>query len=457
MTAQCQTGKRARPMSADRRPPGPKGRLLSGNLPEFREDILGFLSRCAREYGDVAAFRLGPRRILLVSNPDYIEEVLVSHARNFTKHFALRLSPLLLGNGLLTSEGDFWLRQRRLAQPVFLRERIAAYGPIMVAAAEHRLAGWREGETRDVHSEMMQISLDIVAQTLFGTDVADEANVIAAALETALDRYITRLHSLVKVPLWLPTPGNRRLLGAVRRLDAIIYRMIDQRRKDGATRDDLLSRLLRAQDDDHGRMTDKQLRDEAMTLFLAGYETTALTLSWACYLLGQYPEAEAKLAKELREVLGGRPPMVADLPRLRYAERVILESMRLYPPAYTIGREAIEACEIGGYPVRAGMTLLMSQWVMHRHPGYWENPETFDPDRWAGDLLQRLPKYAYFPFGGGARLCIGSTFAMMEAVLVLATVMRQYRCTLVPGHPVKPWPSMTLRPKDGIQVVLHRR
>jgi cytochrome P450 len=439
-------------------PPGPRGHFLTGSLPEFSGDRLGFFTGLARQYGDVAAFRLGWRRALLLSHPDAIEYVLATASKNFTKHFAIRLNRLLLGNGLLGSEGDLWLRQRRLAQPAFLRDRVAAYGPRMVACAQAMLVRWQAGQTRDLHAEMMQLTLEIVAQTLFGADVTGHAPDVRTALEAALTGYVARLKKLILLPEWVPTPTNLRLRRAVRRLDEIIYRIIQERRAQGSKGDDLLSLLLNARDQDDGsRMTDRQLRDEAMTLFLAGHETTALALTWAWYLLAQHPEVEEHLLAELRAVLGCRPPTVADLPRLAYAERVVMETLRLYPPVYAIGREAIADCEIGGYPVRAGTTLLMSQWVVHRDPRFYDRPEVFDPDRWVSDRARHLPRCAFFPFGGGPRICIGNSFALMEAVLILATVVPHFRLILVPGQQVKPRAFLTLRPEHGIQMVLSPR
>jgi cytochrome P450 len=439
-------------------PPGPKGRFFRGNLPDFARDRLGFLSRCKQEYGDYFSLRFGPKRIVVISDPAGIEEVLVTHSRNFTKHFALRLNPLLLGNGLLTSEGDFWLRQRRLAQPAFQRSRIAAYAPVMVEHTRRLMAGWREGETRDMYSEMMRLTVGIAAKTLFGADAVHKAAEVREALTVVGQNFTARFNSFLPVPVWLPTPGNRRLRRAIERLDKIIYGFIKQRRVSGEERGDLLSILLHAQHEDDGsRMTDKQLRDEAMTLFLAGHETTALALSWSWYLIASHSQVEARLVEELRAVVGARFPTAEDLPQLRYHEHVVTEAMRLYPPAYTIGREAIEGCTIGGYRIPEGTTLLLSQWLVHRDARYFEQPEAFRPERWENGLAQRLPKYAYFPFGGGPRLCIGNTFAMMEAVLVLATIAGCYRLTLVPDHPIVPGATFTLRPVHGVKAVLTRR
>jgi cytochrome P450 len=437
-------------------PPGPKGSFLTGNLAEFRRDRLGLLLHCARDYGDVVPVRLAQIRGVVLSHPDAIEQVLVSNSRNFTKHFALRRNRLILGNGLLTSEGNLWLRQRRLAQPAFTRGRLAQYGTDMVGAAERLLAGWRDGETRDLHTEMTRLTLEIAAKTLFGAEVGAEADVVGEAMAAALAAFDARLGTGYLVPHWVPTPTNRRLHRAVRRLDAIIYGFIEQRRRGGADRGDLLSILLHARDEDGSRMTDRQLRDEAMTLFLAGHETTALVLAWTGYLLAQHADVAERLHAEACAVLGDRPAEAADVPRLTIAEQVVLESMRLYPPAYVVGREAVADCEVHGYCIPAGTTLFMSQWVVHRDARWFDGPEKFLPERWAGGLAQRLPRFAYFPFGGGPRLCIGNTFAMLEAVLVLATLARRFRFTLVPDHPVAPWPSMTLRPRHGIRVVLHR-
>jgi cytochrome P450 len=439
-------------------PPGPKGHFLSGNLPEFGQDALGFLERCAREYGDVFALRLGPRRIVLLNHPDYIEEVLVTSSRNFTKHFAKRYNSLVLGNGLLSSEGDFWLRQRRMAQPAFNRGSIAPYAPVMVAYTERMLETWREGETRDLHVEMMQLALGIVAKTLFDADVAGDARDVGVALDTALESFLARLNSVFALPPRLPTPKNLRLWRAVRRLDEVIYGFIKQRRASGEDRGDLLSLLLHAHDEDDGsQMTDRQLRDEAMTLFLAGYETTALALSWTGYLLARHPEVDARLAAELQGLLGGRSPTVADYPRLKYTEKVITESMRLYPPAYVVGRQPINDFLVGGYRIPAGRTIWLSQWLVHHDPRFFDEPGKFNPDRWTETMVQRLPKYAYFPFGGGPRICIGNSFAMMEMILVLATVGQKFRFTLAPGEVVRPRPSFTLRPDHGVKVVLSRR
>ncbi len=439
-------------------PPGPKGHWLSGNLPEFRRDRLGFLTHCARTYGDVVKLRFGPRRMMLVNHPDLVEEVLVTQNRHFIKHFALRMSKTTLGNGLLTSEGEFWRRQRRLAQPAFHRDRIAGYAAVMVAYAERMLAGWADGQVREVHDDMMRVTLEVVAKTLFDADISGDSADASAVMETLMRCFTARVGRIIRLPERFPTPVNLRLRRAARRLDQILFRIIAERRVGGEDRGDLLSMLLHAQDeDDDVRMTDHQLRDEAMTLFMAGHETTANTLTWAWYLLSQDPEVETRLHAELAEVLGGRAPRVADLPRLAYTEHVVTETLRLYPTVWLVGREAIEPCEVGGYRVPVGTTVYMSQWVVHRDPRFFDDPEAYHPGRWADGLAKRLPRYAYFPFGGGPRICIGNGFAMMESVLLLATIAQRFRLALAPGAVVKPLPTMTLRPDGGIKMVLAQR
>ncbi len=434
-------------------PPGPKGHFLSGHLREMRRDLLSFYLSCARDYGDCTLMRFGLKRVFFINHPDLIEQVL--HNRNFTKHYALRMNRLLLGNGLLTSEGDFWLRQRRLIQPVFQRERILSYAPDMTACAERLIESWHEGEVRDLHAEMRKLTLAIATKTLFGVDAADQSEAVGRALHDAMGTFGERLFRIIRVPERVPTPGNLRIRKAIQRLDNILYGLINRRRGQEEQKD-LLSILLHARHESDGSgMTDKQLRDEAMTLFLAGHETTALALSWGGYLLAQHPEVVEKLQAELRRVLGGRAPTAADLPNLRYTDMTVQEIMRLYPPAYAIGRQAIGPCTLGGYSVPAGGTILMSQWVMHRDPRYYDDPERFYPERWADGLAKRLPRYAYFPFGGGPRVCIGNTFALMELPLVLATIAQRFRFSLPPGPPVMPKPLLTLQPNGPILVKLH--
>ena len=441
-------------MAAKTLPPGPPGHFLTGHLPELRRDVLGLYTQCAREYGDVLLLRFGLRPVYIVSHPDLIEQVLTS--RNFTKHYALRMTRRLLGNGLLSSEGDFWLRQRRLIQPAFLRERIASYAQVMTSYTERWCDNWKDGEKRDIHADIRQLTMQIAAKTLFGADVEGQGQIVAKALVEVMNSFTRRLFSVLRLPESFPTPGNIRAWLAVNRLDAILYSIINQRKAEG-NEDDLLSILLHARDEEDGvGMTDRQVRDEAMTLFLAGHETTALALTYTLYALAHHPEAAERLRAELRKVLGDHPPTAADLPRLRFTEMVVQEGMRLYPPAYAVGRQAIDACDLGGYRVPAGGTILMVQYVVHRDPRFYNAPEQFRPERWEDGLLKRLPKYAYFPFGGGPRICIGNTFAMMEAVLVLASISRRWQVGPASEAPLKFRPRMTLAPAGPVELVLRR-
>ena len=437
-------------------PPGPKGRPISGNLPEYARDQLGFLTRCAREYGDVVRLRFFNVRLLLLNHPDHIERVLVRDNRNFIKDRGERSGFRFLGEGLLTSEGDFWRRQRRLAQPAFHRERINAYGETMVGCAQRMLKDWRGGEARDVAGEMSRLTLEVVSKTLFGDVPASEREQVGAALAVILDRFTGGI--LFKVPEKIPTPANLRFRRAVRRLEGVIYGIIERRRRSGEDTADLLSMLLSARDEETGEgMSDKQLRDEVMTILLAGHETTALNLAWTFHLLAEHPEAEAKLLAELGETLGGRTPNVSDLPGLPYAGAVVKESLRLYPPAWGFGREALAGCEIGGYRVPAGTQVVFSQWVTHRDGRFFGRAGEFAPERWLDGSTDGLPTYAYFPFGGGPRLCIGRQFATLEPVLLLATVARRFRLRRAGGPPVVPQPSLTLRPRGGLRMTLEER
>jgi cytochrome P450 len=439
-------------------PPGPRSRSPLGHGAEFVRDTVGFLRRCARDYGDIVTFRTGPQRTFLLNHPDYIEQVLVTHNHNFIKPFALRRMHLFLGNGLLSSDGEAWRRQRRLAQPAFHRERIAAYGEVMVSYAQRRLADWSDGEVRDLHEEMMRLTYEVVGKTLFDADVSDGAADVRDALTVTLEHY-QRVVSTFRIllPDAIPTPANLRLRKAVQRLDCAIYGVIDKRRTHLADHGDLLSVLLQAQDEDGSHLSSRQVRDEVMTLMFAGHDTTALTLTWCWYLLALHPAVEAKLHVELASVLSSRAPLVGDVPELQYTAMIVNEVLRLYPPAWGIAREAVDNCEIGGYRIPRGSIVLMSQAVMHRDPRYFEEPDSFNPDRWANGLAKQLPKYAYFPFGGGQRLCIGNAFALMEAAILIGTIAQKYAFRLVSDQPVETQAALTLRPRNGMKMALHKR
>ena len=439
--------------------PGPRGGFFFGSAGDFRRDQLGFYVTCKRQYGDFVQTRTGPYRIFLVFHPDAIEELLVARNRDFIKSPGVRLLRPVLGDGLLLSEGDTWLRQRRLVQPAFHRQRVAAYGEVMATFAERHVAAWSDGDARDMNAEMMALTQAIVAKTLFDADVSDESYAIAQTSNVLAEEFGTRIRSVVQfIPDWVPTPGNLRTGRALRHLDEVVYRMVAARRQAGEDRGDLLSMLLRAQDaDDGSQMNNEQVRDEVMTLFMAGHETTAVTLSWTWSLLARHPEVDARLADELRTVLDGRPPTVADLPRLKLAEMIINESMRLYPPAYALARQAVNPSEIAGQPVATGLVVIMPAWVVHRDPRWFDDAEAFHPERWADDLAHRLPRFAYFPFGGGPRQCIGNAFATMEAVLILATIAQRFRLVMEPEQHITPTPYITLRPEPGPRMRLTHR
>jgi cytochrome P450 len=443
-------------MQAIKLPPQPKGHFLIGHALEILSDPFGLVARCGREYGDVVRLRFGTLTFYLLLNPRDIEYVLRGNHRNFIKDKGTRLLSPLLGQGLLTSEGDFWRRQRRLAQPAFQLEQIQRYSNVMVAYTERLIDGWQPGETRDIHANMMRLTLEIVGQTLFSADVGGYADRVGRDMDIIM-KHFASLSGMIPLLQRLPLPRNFRFRRAVRDLDQIIYDTISQRRSGQTEGDDLLGRLLAARDEDGSQMTDRQLHDELVTLFLAGHETTALTLSFCFYLLAQNPPAAARLDAEVQDVLGGRLPTSTDVPRLRYTEWVVRESMRLLPPVPSIGREAISDCEILGFHVPKGTQIALVQWAVHRDPRWFEEPESFKPERWDNDLAKRLRRGAYFPFGDGPRVCIGNQFAMMESILILATVVRRFRLSLASGYTLRLLPSVTLRPRDGVKMTVRAR
>ena len=446
-------------MAVATEPGGPRGKPIVGSLLEFRRKPLEFLSSLACDYGDVARFHLGPELVFLLNHPDLIRDVLVTHSRNFTKSRGLEMAKRFLGEGLLTSEGEFHRRQRRLVQPAFHRERIAAYARVMSSYAAQARERWRPGGRIDVAQEMLTLTLAIVGKTLFDADVAGESQEIGAALGDILQLFGRITAPFAQLLDRLPLPSNRRFERGRRRLDSTIYRIIAERRKSGVDRGDLLSMLLVAADEegDGGRMTDRQVRDEAMTLFLAGHETTANALTWTWYLLSQNPDSEARLHAEVDAVLGGRLPSSDDVPHLAYTEKVLAEAMRLYPPAWVVGRRAIGEYPLGSYRAPARSILIMSPWVTHHDPRFFPEPFRFDPERFAPEAREARPKFAYFPFGGGPRVCIGESFAWMEGILVLATIAERYRLRLAPDARVALRPLITLRPRYGMPMIAEPR
>ncbi len=436
--------------------------MPGGSLVSFRRDPLTFLRTLAQKHGDVVRFRIGALDAFLINDPDLIREVLVTQDRHFSKGPGLRVAERLLGQGLLTSEGDFHRRQRRLAQPAFHRQRIAGYAETIAEYAGEWPSRWHDGQSMDVAQEMGGLALRITAKTLFDTEVLEEIRTVSEALTESLRLYtLATLPFAAQVEPYLPFL-TRRFNQARTNLDAVVYRMIAERRASGEDRGDLLSMLLLACDEegegaDGSRMTDLQLRDEAMTLLLAGHETTANALAWTWHLLAQSPEAEAQLHAEVDEVLGGRLPSYDDVARLPYTRQVVAESMRCYPPAWIVVRRALEECPLGGFTIPAGALVFTSQWVTHHDPRHYPDPFRFDPSRWAPEATARRPKFAYYPFGGGSRLCIGEQFAWLESILAVATLAARWRFRTVPGHPVIPQPVITLRPKHGIRMTAHAR
>jgi cytochrome P450 len=438
------------------RPPGPKPQFLIGNMPLASRDPLAVFSRWSAEFGDIFYYRAAWIHVYFLNHPDLIEAVLVRNYQNFLKDHVIRKSKWFFGEGLLTNEGESWLRQRRLSQPAFHRERIASYARIMTGYTRQMLDTWKQDATLDIHQEMMQLTLRIVVRALFNVE-AGQIGAISTAMNVMM-RNSTGLRLLLPPAVrYLPTPSMIQFRRAVRQLDDTVYGIIAARRRNDTDSGDLLSMLMQARDEDGGRMTDKQLRDEVMTFLLAGHETTALTLTWTWHLLAQHSALQEQLQNELQRVLAGRVPEFADLPNLTFTEQIIKESMRLYPPAWSVARTVVSEFELRGYRIPAGANVVMSQWIMHRDPRYFPDPESFDPGRWSPERAQKLPRFAYFPFGGGPRQCIGNSFAMMEAILLLATIAQRFSLRAVSSEPIVPVPSFTLRPKSGIQMKVEAR
>ncbi|PAX56532.1 cytochrome P450 [Brunnivagina elsteri] len=438
--------------------PGPKGKFLAGNAIDFGKNPLFFLTQCAKEYGEIVPIHLGQRKAVVVTNPKYVE-YLLKDREVFVKPEALKSMRSLLGQGLLTSEGETWFHQRRLAQPVFHQKRIGGYADVMVDYTEIMLAHWKDGETKNIQAEMMRLTFNIVMKTLFSSDVTEEqARDVSEAMHVSADWMLKQRRSFITFPESFPTPSNLHYKNAIDRLNKQVYQIIKQRRASGEDPGDLLSMMMNARDEDDGsQMSDKQLRDEITTLIFAGHETTANTLAWTWMLLSQYPEAQAKLQQEVKQVLGDRPPTFADLPALSYTSAIVKETMRLYPVVWNIIAETSRECEMGDYRIGADWTVISSPWVMHRSEAYFEQAELFKPERWEGDFEKKLPNGVYTPFGGGPRTCIGKSFALMEAALLLVAIAQKFEISLVPNQTIIPQATITLQPKNSIQVVLKQR
>jgi cytochrome P450 len=441
-------------------PPGPKFNVVETIVRQFvgkpgindLDDVMDLL----RPYNGIIYYKVGPFHVYVLSDPEIVHEAMVEQAPNFGKGFIVqRAFGRLMGNGLFTSDGDLWKRQRKLMQPVFHSKRIESYAQTMVEHTQRMLTQWDNSTSKrlQVGDEMMKLTLSIVTKILFNADVSDDNEKVGEAMAELVDGLTNQSSGIIKIPAWIPTPANRKETHAINTLDNVIHNIIAQRRASGEDAGDLLSMLLMAQDEDGKGMSDKQLRDEAVTLFIAGHETTAVTLTWAWYLLSQHPEVEAKLHAELEQVLNGRAPTVHD--QLPYTDMIIKETMRIYPPVPLVPRTVMEDTVVGGYRFVKNAGVLFAAYAAHRNERYFPEPERFSPERWADDFEKRIPKYAYFPFGGGPRICIGNQFALMEARLILATIAQQRKLSIVPGQTIEPISFVSVRPKFGIQMQMH--
>jgi cytochrome P450 len=422
-------------------------------------DPLDFYLAIAREFGDIAYFRLGPLRVYQLNHPELIRQILVDQAAKFYKPNLLkRASRRTLGQGLLTSDGALWKQQRKLIQPAFRHDRLAAYGDVIAAYAQQLANSFKDGEVRSIDQDMGRLTLAIVVKSLFGEDLSGKASEIGELLIAVAEASSDRMSAVLQLPPWIPTRRNLRERRALARLDAIISELISARRASAAQGDDLLSVLLAAVDAETGTgMTDRQLRDEVMTLFLAGQDTTAHALSWAWYLVARHPDVESELLEELQRTLAGRAPRAADLPQLLYTDMIIREAMRLFPPAPMFARQPVEDVTVGEWQIPKGSLIVVSVYALHRDPRFFPEPEQFTPDRFAPGWDERISRYSYLPFGGGPRVCIGNGFAMMEARLILATVAQRWKLSLESDAEIAPKQLVTLRPSRAVRIRVKKR
>ena len=437
--------------------PGPTPQELLPRLKNLRENPLEFLVDLARSHGPVARIPVPMMNVFSLAEPNAVKQVLQDNAKNYSKK-TLQYTNLALvaGQGLVTSDGEFWLRQRRMAQPAFHRNRIAGFADDMTTAAGHLLERWKqqEGQTLDIDHEMLEMTLEIVGKTLFSADLRDEATRLVRATLQALDFVMYRAQNPFAAPMFVPTPHNQKFKQALKTLDDTIYKLIKERRR-SAPRDDLLSMLLEARSEDGQAMTDLQLRDELITIITAGHETVAGALAWTWHLIAQHPQVEQKLHAELAQVLGRRTPTVEDLPKLPYTKAVFDETLRLYPTVWLITRYAVGSDEIGGYSIPKGSLVITSPYIVHRQPTVWPDPEAFKPERFLEE--NTVPRYAYIPFGGGPRLCIGNNFALLEGQLIIATLAQHFRLRHAKDTPVEISVMSTIRPKGGLWMKIEGR
>ena len=444
------------------RPPGPKGPPWFGSAAEISEDTIGFLTKIAREYEGVSFFKAVGMQVVYLTAPEHIKHVLQVNNKNYLKGSNYRFLRMFLGKGLLTNEGESWLVQRRLAQPAFHRKPIASFAETMSAHTIEMIEQWKENnlleQPIDIHREMMAVTLRIVGQTLMSKDLNVSAAEIGVNLSILIENIYVRVHSLIHWPLWVPTPGNLKFKKAKNVIDKIILAVIDERLANPHDKVDLLSMLINARDEETGeRMDREQLRDEVMTIFAAGHETSANAMTWTLYLLAKHPEIAERLYQELNSVLEGRAAAMEDIPKLKYTLQVIEESMRLFPPAWIIERHALDEDQVGGFRIKKGDEIMMSPYVMHRDPKFWKDPDTFNPDRFSEEQSKGRDRYAYYPFGGGPRFCIGSNFALLEMQLMLAILCQRFTFNIAPKYKVELEPLVTLRPKGGMPLTVRSR
>lgn len=446
-------------MSADRLPPGPTGSLFGLSLArEFGRDPLGFVLRLGQEYGDMAYFRMGPVRAFLVNHPDLIHEVLVTKAKHFVKERkSLDTLRQVDGEGLVVAEGDFWLRQRRLLQPAFSPRRMGGYASAIVAKTTGMLDRWRPGETRNIVDDMTHLTLEIIAKVFYDVELTGTVAQLGEAVRTLSQVFYRELTLPFTFPDWLPLPAKRRKRQAIATLHNLIDGIIRDRRATGKDHGDLLSMLLLAVDDegDGGGMSDRQVRDEAVTMFNAGHDSTAAALAWIWYLVGLHPEVETRLIDEARRVLGSYQATIADVPRLSFTDCVVREALRLYPPVWALfARVAIDDVQIGKYVIPRGCWAYISPWLTQRDGRFFENPEKFDPDRWSPERVEHIPQYAWLPFGAGPHVCIGQSLALNEMTLIVPTVLQRYRLAFAPGQrrEIAPEPLLAIRPCGGLRM-----
>ena len=442
----------------DQRPiPGPRGRPLLGVMPEMVSDMLGLFTRTAREYGGIAQFKLLNKPYLLVTNPDYVKYILQDNYKNYIRGRSVETGRVLLGNGLPLIDGDFWLRERRMLQPAFHRERLGKLANTVTSVIDTFMQGWvekaKQNQTLDLDSEMMRLTLTVIIKSMFSAPIDEKIPSLSHAFQAASRFMLWRSQQMVQVPLSVPLPPHMEYNRSLKVLNQTIYPLIQEARK--YPRDDLLGMMLEMRDADTGEgLSDQQARDEIVTIFFAGHETTAATLAWAFYLLSQHPAVEDRMRAELETVLNGRPPSFSDLPKLVYMQQVVNEILRLYPAAYLFAREAIVDDVLDGYPIPANTLIFISPYVGHRLPEYWPDPEGFDPVRFTPEQVASRPRHVYYPFGEGPHVCIGNNFALMEMQLILGMALQRFRLRLVPGHPIALKPEATLRPKYGMKMTI---